>query len=216
MKISVKNLNKKFRHITILKNINVEFENGKIYGLYGRNGSGKSVFLKVLCGLYLPTSGEVLFDGKNYNNDNMYIPNTRALIERPSFFPELTGYNNLKILADIQKKIGKKEIEETLALVNLLNEKDKKYSQYSLGMKQKLGIASVLMENPEIIILDEPFNGIDSSSVKKISEYLKTQKQLGKLIILSTHIIEDLKYLCDEVYSFDDGEVKSLDIGNVQ
>ncbi len=209
MKIKVNNLSKEFKKIKVLKNINIEFEVGKIYGLYGRNGSGKSVFLKILCGLYLPTSGEVLFDGKNFNNDMLFIPNTRALIERPSFFPELSGYENLKLLAKIQNKISREEIEKTLELVNLMSDKDKKYSQYSLGMKQKLGIASVLMENPEVIILDEPFNGVDSSTVKKISEFLKKQKDLGKLIIISTHIKEDLDYLCDEVYYFDDGQIQT-------
>lgn len=209
MKIKVINLNKEFKKIPVLKNINLEFESGKIYGLYGRNGSGKSVFLKVLCGLYLPTSGEILFDGKNFNNDRIFIPNARALIERPNFFPELSGYDNLKLLAKIQNKIGKEEIEKTLELVSLMSDKDKKYSQYSLGMKQKLGIASVLMENPEIIILDEPFNGVDSSTVKKISEFLMAQKKLGKLIIISTHIKEDLDYLSDEVYYFDDGQIQT-------
>ena len=207
MKIEVKNINKNFKKNMILKNINMEFESGNIYGLNGRNGAGKSVFLKILCGLYKATSGKILYNGKIYNSDNLYQLNMRALIEKPNFFPELTGYENLVLLAKIQGKIGKKEIEESLKKVNLFEEKDKKYSEYSLGMKQKLGIAQVLMENPDIIILDETFNGIEENSVKKISNILKEEKEKGKLIIISTHIKEDLDNLSDFIYYFDVGEV---------
>ena len=114
MKIEIKNLCKQFRKNMVLKDINMELTNGHIYGLNGRNGSGKSVFLKVVCGLYKPTTGEVLFDGKSYNKNNLYVPNMRALIEKPNFFPELKGYENLELLAKIQNKIGKEEIEEAL------------------------------------------------------------------------------------------------------
>lgn len=131
----------------------------------------------------------------------------RSIIEKPNFFPELTGYENLELLARIQNKIGKTEIEEALKKVNLYEEKDKRYSEYSLGMKQKLGIAQVLMEDPDIIILDEPFNGIENESVKKISRILKEEKEKGKLIIISTHIKEDLDNLSDFIYYFDAGEV---------
>ena len=207
MKIEIKNLCKEFKKNPILKNINMALTSGHIYGLNGRNGSGKSVFLKVVCSLYKPTYGDVLFDGKSYNKNNICIPNIRALIEKPNFFPGLTGYENLELLAKIQNKIGKKEIEEALKKVNLYEEKDKKYSEYSLGMKQKLGIAQVLMEDSDIIILDEPFNGIEENSVKKISEILKEEKTKGKLIIISTHIKEDLENLSDEIYHFDAGHV---------
>lgn len=212
MKIEVKNISKKFRKNLVLKDVNTVFESGYIYGLSGRNGAGKSVFLKILCGLYKPSSGEVLFDGKKYDKDNLHLLNMRALIENPNFFPELTGYENLELLARIQNKIGKKEIEEALNRVNLSEEKDKKYKEYSLGMKQKLGIAQVLMEEPDIIILDEPFNGIEEISVKKISKILKEEKEKGKIIILSTHIKEDLINLSDVIYYFDGGEVRKGEI----
>lgn len=206
MKIEVKNLTKKFKNVLILNDISVAFETGKIYGLYGRNGSGKSVFLKLLCGLYCPSSGVVLIDGKNYNDSTSFPPNLRALIEHPGFFPGLTGYENLKLLADIQKKITDSEIMETLKIVDLIDEKDKKYHQYSLGMKQKLGIAQALMEDPDIILLDEPFNGIEEQTVKKIINYLKEIKK-NKIIIVSTHIKEDLNQLADCIYLFDSGKV---------
>ena len=207
MRIEIRNLSKQFKKISVLNSINMQLTSGHIYGLNGRNGAGKSVFLKILCGLYKPTTGDIFFDGKRYSQNNLYLLNMRALIEKPNFFPEITGYENLLLLAKIQGKIGKNEIEETLKSVNLFEEKDKKYSEYSLGMKQKLGIAQVLMENPDIIILDEPFNGIEAESVKKISDILKEEKEKGKLIIVSTHIKEDLENLSDYIYYFDNGEI---------
>lgn len=213
MKIEIIKLTKVLKKNTIIDNINMELTSGHIYGLNGRNGAGKSVLLKIICGLYKASSGSVLFDGKCYNRNNLYIPNIRALIEKPNFFPELTGYENLLLLAKIQNKTKKEDIERTLKSVNLYEEKDKKYSEYSLGMKQKLGIAQVLMENPDIIILDEPFNGIEIESVKKISEILKQEKEKGKLIIISTHIKEDLENLSDKIYYLDNGKIIKDDDG---
>ena len=208
MEIKVENLSKSFKKNIVLKDVNLLITSVKIYGLSGRNGSGKSVLLKLICGLYKPTSGKVLFDGIEYNSNDVYVPNLRALIEKPSFFPNLSGFENLKLLANIQHKIFDDEINNALKVVNLYEEKDKKYSEYSLGMKQKLGIAQVIMENPQIMILDEPFNGIENDTVKKISKYLLQEKKKDKLIIVSTHIKEDLDNLSDEIYSFDNGTVK--------
>ena len=208
MEIKVENLSKSFKKNIVLKDVNLLMTSGKIYGLSGRNGSGKSVLLKLICGLYKPTSGKVLFDGIEYNSNDVYVPNLRALIEKPSFFPNLSGFENLKLLANIQHKIFDDEINNALKVVNLYEEKDKKYSEYSLGMKQKLGIAQVIMENPQIMILDEPFNGIENDTVKKISKYLLQEKKKDKLIIVSTHIKEDFDNLSDEIYSFDNGTVK--------
>lgn len=208
MKIEIKNLSKDFKKVNILNSINLTLESGTIYGLIGRNGTGKSVFLKTLCGFYYPSSGEILFDGKNYSANNLYPDNLRALIEKPSFMPNLTGYENLELLASIQNKIGKSEIEETLKKVNLFEEKDKKYSKYSLGMKQKLGIAQVLMENPEIIILDEPFNAIEEETVNKIKNILLEEKSKGKLIILSSHIKDDINSLADIILTMNNGTIE--------
>jgi len=209
MKIEVKNVSKKFKKNLVLKNVTLEFKSGNIYGLSGRNGSGKSVLLKIICGIYAPTDGEVLFDGKNYNYNNMFVPNLRALIEKPSFFPELTGLENLELLAKIQNKIRDEEILNAFKTVNLFKEKDKKYSEYSLGMKQKLGIAQVIMESPQVLILDEPFNGIEEESVKKIIDYLLSEKKKNKIIIVSSHIKEDLEKMADKIYYFDNGMVKN-------
>ena len=210
MQIIVKDVSKKFKKVTVLNNINMTFESGKIYGLVGRNGSGKSVFLKILCSFYKPNTGEVLFDNINYSSNNSFPPDTRALIEMPTFFPDLTGFENLKLLANIQNKISDNEINDTLEKVNLIHEKDKKYKEYSLGMKQKLGIAQVLMENPSVMIFDELFNGIEDDTVDKIRNILLELKNQNKIIIVTSHIKEDIDILSDEVYKFNNGNVERI------
>lgn len=210
MRIDVKNLSKEFNGIKVLDNVNLQFEEGKIYGLIGRNGSGKSVFLKILCNFYAPTYGEVLFDNINIYKENIFPPETRALIEKPSFLPDTTGFDNLKLLASIQNRISDEEILNTLKKLNLIEDKDKKYKNYSLGMKQKLGIAQVLMENPKIIILDEPFNGIENATAKKVRDILKSEAKSGKIVILASHIKEDIEELADVVYKFDCGKTSII------
>lgn len=210
MNIQVRNVTKKFKDNIIIDDVTISFEKNNIYGLFGRNGTGKSVFLKLLCGFYAPTSGEVLINGKNYNSCTDFPPNLRALIEKPNFFPDLTGFENLQMLASIQNKISEEAIEEALKTVNLIEEKNKKYSEYSLGMKQKLGIAQAIMEDPDIIILDEPFNGIEEATIKKVIEYLRKIKK-NKIIILSTHIKDDLNAVADKIYNFDAGKINEID-----
>ena len=207
MKIEVNNVTKKFKNIEVLKDINVTFESGKIYGLIGRNGSGKTVLLKILCGFYAPTSGDVIVNGENIVKNKTFPKNTRALIEKPGFIPELTGYENLEILAKIQNKIGEKEIIAAVEMVNLQNDINKKYANYSLGTKQKLGIAQVIMEDPDIMIFDEPFNGIENKTAESLRKLLLKLKEKGKLIIIASHIKEDIYNLADEIYEFDDGYI---------
>lgn len=210
MKIEIKKVSKKFKDIKVLKNVSMTLESGHIYGFTGHNGSGKTVLLKLICAFLEPTTGEILFDGKNVIKENSFPPSTRALIEKPNFLSDLTGYEDLELLARIQNIIGEKEIEDTLKKVGLEEDKEKLYYKYSLGMKQKLGIAQVLMEDPEILILDEPFNGLDENSIKNIRKILLKEKEKGKLIILATHDKEDIKVLCDEIYKFNDGTVKKV------
>lgn len=207
MKIEIKNVSKKFKEIEALKNVSMTLESGHIYGFIGHNGSGKTVLLKLICAFLEPSTGEILFNGENIIKNNKFPPSTRALIERANFISELSGLENLESLAKIQNKIGKEEIEDTLKKVGLEENKDKLYYKYSLGMKQKLGIAQVLMENPEVLILDEPFNGLDEESAKKIRKILLQEKEKGKLIIIATHIKEDMELLCDEIFKFNDGVV---------
>ena len=172
----------------------------------GKNGSGKSVFLKILCGLYAPSNGKILYDGKELNVYKNFPKNIAAFIEKPCFFADLTGFENLRLLANIKKEISEDEIENAFNTVNLLSEKDKKFSNYSLGMKQKLGIAQAIMEDNEVIILDEPFNGIEDVTVEKIKKYLKELANMGKTIIITSHIKEDLEGLCDKIYYFENGK----------
>ena len=210
MKIEVKNVSKKFQKNEVLKETNIVFESGKIYSLVGRNGSGKTVLLKLLCGLYYPTEGEILFDGVDYLKEGGFPKNLGALIENPSFIDSMTGLENLEMLAKINKKIGKQEILETLKLVGLYEERNKLYYKYSLGTKQKLGLAQAFMENPDILILDEPFNGIEEETVERLRNYLLKLKEEGKLIILSTHIKEDIEKVTDILYRVDQGVIKKV------
>ena len=217
MKLEIKNLSKSFKEAEVLKNVNLTFEEGKIYGFIGRNGSGKSVLLKIICGFYKPTSGEILLDGYDYIKNNSFPESTRALIEKPNFLPDLTGYENLKLLASIQNKIGDKEIKETIDKVNLEADANKKFAKYSLGTKQKLGIAQVLMEDPNILIFDEPFNGVENATAETIRNILLEEKKKNKIIIIASHIKEDIDTLADVVYEVDAGtinEIKSKKRGN--
>ena len=203
--IKVEIICKKIKNNEIIKNISYQFVCGKIYGLYGRNGSGKTVFLKLLSGFYKLDSGSVLYDGVSYSKNNV-CKDVRVLIDGPSFYGDLSGYDNLKLLADINKKISNKEIDDILKVVNLYDEKDKKYSKYSLGMKQKLGIAQALMENTKYIFLDEPFNGVEEATVTKLIDYIKSIKK-DKVIIISTHIKEDLDNISDVIIKIEDGKI---------
>mgnify|MGYP004473325503 FL=1 len=215
MKIELKNISKSFKKEKVLDNISYTFNEKRIYGIVGANGSGKSVLLKVLAGLYKASRGEVLFDGKNYQQEKIFPHFIGAAIEYPGFINDLTGWDNLLLLAGIKKFIGKEEINEILEVVGLSKDKDKKYGTYSLGMRQKLSLAQALMEKPLIILLDEPFNGIDRASVKKIKEYLVLQKEEEKaLIIITTHIKDDLEDLVDEKLYLEDGKLYEEESAN--
>lgn len=205
MQFKIKNLSKDFKKVRVVNNVTVTFNSGNIYGIVGRNGSGKSVFLKLICAFYIPSEGIILQDNFNYIEKNSFPKDTRALIEKPNFISNISGFENLKLLASIQNKITDDKILETLKKVDLYEERNKKYGEYSLGMKQKLGIAQVLMEEPKCLILDEPFNGIDRKSVEKIKKILLEEKINGKLIIITSHIKEDIETLSDYIYEFDCG-----------
>ena len=194
----------------MIKKCSLTLTEGHIYGFIGRNGSGKSVMLKMICGFYTPTTGEILLDGKNYNQDGKFPPSMGALIEKPNFIADLTGFENLKLLASIQKKIDDYDINKILDEVHLNEDRNKKYHKYSLGTKQKLGIAQAIMEDPEIIVLDEPFNGVENETAEQIRTLLLKLKKKGKLIIIASHIKEDIAILADEVYEFDAGMVTKM------
>ena len=207
MKLEIKNLSKTFGDNIVLQDINLTLTGGKIYGFIGRNGSGKSVLLKMICGFYTPTTGKILLNDYDYTSENAFPNNTRALIEKPKFLPDLTGLENLELLASVQNKIGTKEIKEWLEKLNLTKEANKKYCKYSLGTKQKLGIAQVLMENPDLIILDEPFNGVENDTANRIRSLLIVEKKKNKIILIASHIKEDITSLADTVYEIDGGKI---------
>lgn len=211
MKIEVSNVSRKLGNEEVLKNINLELESGKIYGFIGRNGSGKTMLFRTLCGFLKPDTGYVKVDGRDLYKNNEFPKDTAALLEKPNYISDLTGFENLKLLSKIKNIINDDQIMETLKLVNLENEADKKFKKYSLGMKQKLGIAGVLMEDPKIMILDEPFNGLDDESAEKIRKILLKEKEKGKLILIATHIKEDIEILGDVIYKMDKGVIKNKD-----
>ena len=205
--IETKNLTKKIGNEIILKDVNTKFENKKIYGIVGRNGSGKTMLLKSLCGFLTPTSGTVLINQKDIYKEEMFSNNVGISFSNSNYIKDLTGFENLELIANIKKQISKEDIIDALKKVNLLKEKDKKYSKYSLGMKQKLDIAQAIMEKPEILLLDEPFNGLDDESVKLIKKLIIDLKNSGNTIIIATHIKDDIENFCDEVIRFDMGTI---------
>lgn len=209
-KIVTENASIKIKNKYILEDINLEFENGKIYGFYGRNGSGKTVLMKSIIGLMKLTEGKVICDGKIIGKDVDFLPDAGILIEEPSFYRQYSAVTNLKMLAGIQKKITKSEIEEAIRAVGLDPDDSKKVSKYSLGMLKRLGIAQAIMEDPEILILDEATSALDEEGVNWFRNFMLEQKEKNKLVIISSHIKEDIEMLCDEVISLEHGKVTSV------
>lgn len=208
--ICVENVTKAFGNQEVLKTICVKFEMGKIYGIVGRNGSGKTVLLKCICGLLYPSTGTVTVGGKVVGKDVDYPENIGFIIETPGFLPRYSGLKNLKYLASIRRKVKEDEIRKYMELVGL-NPDDKKHvGNYSLGMRQRLGIAQALMENPDILILDEPMNALDNNGVEEMRSILLKMKEQSKLIIIASHVRDDIDILCDEVYGIDVGIMKKI------
>lgn len=205
--IEIKNAGKRFKDITIFENINLEIKKGNGYGFIGHNGCGKSVLFKTICGFSRLTEGEIICNGKVIGKDTDFIQNAGVVIETPEFINDYSGFKNLKMLAQVQNKIGEKEILETLERVGLLKEKDKKVRKYSLGMKQKLRLAQALMEKPEILILDEPMNGLDKTSVQIVREILNEFVQGGGTLLMTSHNSEDIEICCQTIYEFDNGSI---------
>lgn len=203
--IEVQNVVKRFRDQVVLKNVSISFEKGKIHGIVGRNGSGKTVLFKCICGLMHPEEGVILVNGKRVGRDVDMPEDIGAIIEAPGFLPNYSGYKNLHFLANIRRKIGKEEIVNVLKTVGLDPESRKHVGKYSLGMRQRLGIAQAIMEDPEILILDEPMNGLDNAGVQDIRALLLELKAQGKTILLASHNHEDIAALCDTVHEMDGG-----------
>lgn len=209
-KIIIKNLSKQFKHQSILQDINLEFSKGHIYGIIGRNGSGKTVLLKCICGFLKPTTGSIVINNKIIGKDIDFPEKLGFIIETPGFLKNYSGFKNLKYLASIHNDINENEIKETMALVGLNAEDKKHVGKYSLGMRQRLGIAQAIMEQPDILILDEPMNGLDKNGVQEMRSLFLQMKAEGKVILLTSHNREDIDVLCDEVYEMDNGKLQLL------
>lgn len=208
--ICVENVTKAFGNQEVLKAVCVKFEMGKIYGIVGRNGSGKTVLLKCICGLLYPQAGTVTVGGKVVGKDVDYPENIGFIIETPGFLPRYSGLKNLKYLASIRGRVKEGEIRKYMGLAGLNPDDKKRVGNYSLGMKQRLGIAQALMENPDILILDEPMNALDSTGVEDIRMVLFEMKENCKLIIIASHVRDDIDILCDEVHGMEGGILKKI------
>lgn len=210
--IKIENLKLTLGKTEILKNINVSFEKGKIHGLVGRNGSGKTMLMKCICGFIRPTEGKIWVDGRQVGKNVDFPKNMGIIIETPGFIPYYSGYKNLKILAGLNGKIGKEEVKKAMEQVGLSPKLKRHVRKYSLGMRQRLGLAQAIMEDPEILILDEPFNGLDKEGVQEMREYLLGYKEEGKTILIASHYAEDISILCDSVHEMDRGVMSELNL----
>lgn len=208
--IQVKKLSKDFGQDRVLKCINRDFESGKIHGIVGNNGSGKTVLMKCICGFLLPTEGTVIVNGRRVGKDVDFPLDLGVIIETPGFLPGVTGVKNLEILASLNKKIGLSEIADAIRRVGLDPHMKKPVGKYSLGMRQRLGIAQAIMEDPSLLILDEPLNGLDKHGVAEMRKLIKGLKDEGKTILLASHNQGDIDELCDTVCEMDAGVMTSI------
>ena len=205
--LEIENLTKTFGTQTVISDISMTLVSGKIYGLVGRNGSGKTMLMKMILGFVSPSSGSIKIEGKVLGKDISMPDRIGAIIENPGFLPEYSGFKNLKFLAMIHHKISNEEIRDAMRIVGLDPDSKKHVGKYSLGMRQRLGIAQAIMEDPDILLLDEPLNGLDNEGVEEIRKVLLSLKEKGKLIILASHSKEDIQILCDTVFRMDHGKI---------
>ena len=188
-----------------MNNVSVAFEKGKIHGIGGRNGSGKTVLFKCICGLFPVTEGEITVLGQPIGDGKTVPKGVGAIIESPGFLPNASGYRNLYYLAQLSGKANREKIRDAITMVGLDPDSKKHVGKYSMGMRQRLGLAQAMMDDPELLILDEPMNGLDSHGVDHIRAVLKELKDRGKPIVLASHSKEDISLLCDSVYQMDAG-----------
>lgn len=208
--IVLQNVTKRFKDTEVLRNITVSFAEGKIHGIVGRNGSGKTVLFKCICGLMHPDKGAIIVQGKKVGLDVDIPKGVGAIIESPGFLPTFSGRKNLKFLADINKVVDEERIKECMSIVGLDYNCKKHVGKYSLGMRQRLGIAQAIMEKPNVLILDEPMNGLDNSGVKEMRDLLLKINSEGVTILLASHNKDDIQALCDTVLEMDHGQIIAI------
>lgn len=207
MKIEIKNLTKVLGGNTVVDNVNITMESGTVYGLCGYNGCGKTMLMRLIAGLIIPTKGSVSYDGKTLGKQLDFPPSIGILIENPAFLDSRSGFDNLKLLASIKGKINNKTIADSIRKVGLDPDDKKKFRKYSLGMKQRLGIASAIMESPDLIILDEPTNALDSNGVELTQKLIRKECERGALVIMTCHDREILENVCDVIYTIEHGKI---------
>lgn len=205
--LKIQNVTKTIKKKTVLENITLTADSGSIIGFKGINGSGKTMLMRIISGLIRPASGEVYINDKLLHKDISFPPSIGVLIENPAFIDGYSGRENLRLLAGIKGIATNQDIEDVLSLVELTDAADKKYRKYSLGMKQRLGIAGAVMEKPDIVILDEPTNSLDSDGVEIVKKLVRREKERGALVILACHEYEILKELSDEIYLIENGRI---------
>lgn len=205
--IKIENMTKIIKGRTILDNVNYTFEEGTIYGLYGRNGSGKTMLLRAIAGLIFPTEGKITFDGKVLHKDISFPPSVGVIIENTNLLPQYDAFTNLKILAKIKNIATDEDIKNAIELVGLDPESKAKVKTYSLGMKQRLAIAQAIFECPKLLLLDEPTNALDEKSIDSIRKMLINMKKTGKIIIIASHNKDDLRILADTTLSVENGRL---------
>lgn len=208
--IEIKELDLSIKKTEILKKVSVSFEQGKIHGLIGRNGSGKTMLMKCICGFIRPTSGTICVNGREVGKDCDFPENIGIIIETPCFIPYYSGFKNLKLIADLNKKADTEQIKRAMSQVGLDPTLKRHVVKYSLGMRQRLGLAQAIMENPDILILDEPMNGLDKEGVEDMRKYLLDFKTQGKTMLIASHSSEDIEVLCDTVHEMDKGVMTAI------
>ena len=212
IEVELKNISKTIHKTPILHDINLKFHSGAIYGLKGKNGCGKTMLMRTICGLMIPSTGTVSINGKVLMKDIEFPESIGALIENPAFLPQYTGYKNLCMLASLRSDIDKEAVAEAMRRVQLDPEDKRVYRKYSLGMKQKLGIANAIMGEPDLIILDKPINALDEQTVMSIKTELLKLRDEGKLIVIACHDREELEFLCDIIYEIKNGTVAGCEV----
>lgn len=205
--VEIKNVTKTIRKQTVIQNVSVSMQSGKIYGLQGINGSGKTMLMRLISGLVRPTNGEIYINGKILGKDITFPESIGLFLENPAFLEGYSGFQNLKMLASIQNKADYAKIKKTIMAVGLNPDDKKKYRKYSLGMKQRLGIAAAIAEEPEIVILDEPTNSLDADGVEIVKQIILSQKERGALVIISCHDLSILQMMSDEIFLIESGQI---------
>lgn len=208
MDIKIENFTKKIKKTYVLKNINLELSSGNIYGIVGQNGSGKTMLLRAISGLIHPTEGRILINEKQLFKDIDFPESIGVIIEKPEFLEHLSGFENLKLLGDIKGTITTERIKEYMYLFSLDPESKQTMKKYSLGMKQKIGIIQAIMEDPDILVLDEPFNALDQETVDVLRKILIDLREKGKLIVVTSHHRDDIEEICNKVIRIDKGKVE--------